>query len=460
MVSASLAADAGFSPAIATPTIQPGETGSNASAPALPVSRFTDLHLADVLRLALERNRTVIGSRQQIEAAEGQVAQARAIIGTKLTGKFTQTRLDEVGSINLGGRTIPTGKQDIQKAYVELAQPLFLGSKDRAALASARLGRAAAVSEDTYTRQQVLRQATMVWLGWLFAREVERVSHKDLDLAEEHHKLVTARFNQDQASKFELLRANVRLAQASSKFRQENNNVDLARLELLRILSLPADLAIGTNDRLTLEEFEADFARDASEAVELREDLRIRRLEARIAAQGLRSARGEKQPSLNVFGQAGSENPSSKSGMGNFVRKSYWNAGLSLEFPLVDAGLRHGKVQEAEARLRVAENAFQDALEQAQVEIRQALLNLQTAREVVQAQEESLKQAEEALRLAGVKYANGLFTQVEIFDAENAYLNTNLLYLQAVYAHHQARVAYLLATGKLGRELICQAVAP
>jgi len=87
-------------------------------------------------------------------------------------------------------------------------------------------------------------------------------------------------------------------------------------------------------------------------------------------------------------------------------------------------------------------------------------LNLQTAGEIVRAQQEALKQAEEAVRLAGVKYSNGMFTQVEMFDAENAFLNTHLQYLSAVFSHHQARVSYLLATGKLGRDLLARQIVP
>ncbi|MBF0407365.1 MAG: TolC family protein [Candidatus Riflebacteria bacterium] len=417
-----------------------------------------DLHLEEVLRMALERNRTVISSSQQVEVAEGQVAQARSIISTRLTGRFTQTRLDDVGSANFGGRTITMGKKDVQKEYVEVAQPIFIGGKDKAAIASARLGRSAAKAGHTFTSQQVLRKTIMTWMAWLFAREIEQVSRKDLELAQSHYDLLQARFRQKQASKFEVLRAEVRLAQARSKLRQENNNVDLARLDLLNLLALSPDLPIGTNDRLIMQEFPTNLAQDASEAVNLREDIRLKRLEAHMALQGLRSARGEKQPSLNLYGQIGSEDPSSKSGFGTLERKSYWNAGLALEVPIVDGGQRHGKIQEATARLKVARNSLQETLEKAQIEIRQALLSLQTAHEVVLAQKEALKQAEEALRLAGVKYSNGLFTQVEMFDAENAFLNTNLQYLQAVFAHHQARVSYLLATGKLGRDLLDQAI--
>lgn len=427
-------------------------TNSNPNEDIFSAEKLANLHLDDVIQIALERNHSVIAARAQIDVANAQVSQARSIAGTKLTGRFNQTRLDGVGSANIAGRTIKMGKEDIQKAYIELAHPLFLGGKDRATIATARLGRTAAQAGNILTCQQVIRQVTMAWLGWLFAREVEKVAQKDFELAQAHYKLVSARLAQDLASKFELLRAEVRLAQARSKLRQEHNSVDLARTELLRVLALPPECSIDTQDRLTKEEFTPDLAKDASAAIDLREDLRIKRLELQIARQNLRAARAEKQPTLNAFGQAGNEDPSSKSGLGGPVRKGYWNAGLALEFPLVDAGLRQSRIKEAQTKLKIAENAWQEAVEKAQIEIRQALLNLQTAQEVVLAQKEALKQAEEALRLAGVKYENGMFTQVELFDAENAYLNTNLQYLQAVYAHHQAKIAYLLATGRLGRD--------
>jgi outer membrane protein TolC len=232
---------------------------------------------------------------------------------------------------------------------------------------------------------------------------------------------------------------------------QDKNNTLLACSELLTLLSLPIDLPIGTDYRLEIEEIKPTPEANLS-ALTLKEDLKIKKLQAAIAEQGVKSARGEKHPSVNFFGQFGSENPSSKSGFGQLERKSYWNAGLSLNFTLIDAGNTTGKILAAKAMLGKAKNEYEMAIEQTQLEIHQATLNLKTAQEIVTSQKENLKQAEETMRLAKVRYENGMFTQVEMFDAENAYLNANLAYLKAVFSHHQARVSYLLSTGKLGRE--------
>lgn len=416
--------------------------------------------LDDILVLALERNRTLIGSKQQINSADARVLQARSALGTKISGNFRQVRVDDVAKSVVGGKTVDLGKRDSQQAYFELSQPLFLSGKDRWALKSARLGRTIAGAGYTLTGQTVILETTMRWLAWLFAEEAEKVSEKDLELAQAHFDLVTTRYKHQQVSQFEVLRAEVRLAQARSDLRKNQNSSELALLNLVKILDLPVDTPISTSEKLEMQDVEIDLVRDTQEARQLREDLRMKKLEVDIARQSIASARSENQPVISVFAQSGVQDPSSKSSMGNYERKSYWQAGVVANFTLADGGMRKGKIKEAHSRLALAENSLQEAFENADIEIRQAFLTIETAREVVAAQKQALKQAEEALRLAGVRYNNGLFTQVELFDAENAYLATRLQYLQAIFSYRQAFVSYQLATGSLGRDLLIKASVP
>ncbi|GAB1351754.1 TolC family protein [Erysipelotrichia bacterium] len=446
------------------PEFDPADLWKNFSEPPVlktdESGRITlrDVHISDILKIALLRNRQVNAAAQRIDQANGQVLQARSLLGTRMTGNFSQTRVDDVAKSISGGKTIDLGKRDSQAAYVEVTQPLFLSGKDQSTLNSARLGRSIAGSGDFLTRQSILLETTLRWLSWLFAGEAEKVSEKNLELAQAHHDLVKARFQHKQVSQFEVLRAEVRLAQARSDLRKQTNTRELACLDLLRILDLPEDTEVTSGERLKMIKASIDPVRDASEAIELREDLRMKRLEVKIAREAIASARSENQPVVSLFGQTGVQDPSSKSSMGNYERKGYWRAGIVANFTLSDGGMRKGRIKEADSRLALAENALHENIEQAKIEIRKASLNIETAEEVVTSQREALKQAEEALRLAGVRYKNGLFTQVELFDAENAYLLTRLQYLQAIHSYHQAVASYHLATGKLGREILVRAV--
>jgi outer membrane protein TolC len=418
-----------------------------------PVS-LQNAQIFDVLRLALLRNRDIIGATRRVEGASAQVMQARSIFGAKLTGNFQHVRVDDVAKTISGGRSIDLGKKDSQQAYFEVTQPVFLSGRDRAALSSARLGRNAAQAGHTLTQQQVLLETTMLWLAWLFSSEAEKVGEKDLELAQAHYDLVSMRYKHKQVSQFELLRADVRLAQSNSDLRKKINDRELACLDLLNILDLPQDTPLSTQDRLQMIDFPIDLAGDSAKALDLREDVRLKRLDVRIAKQAIKSARSDNMPVISLFGQSGVQDPSSKSSMGQYERKGYWKAGVVANFTLADGGMRKGKIKEARAKLALAENSLKDTIKRANIEIKQAYLTIETAKEVVSAQHKALKQAEEALRLAGVRYSNGLFTQVELFDAENAYLATRLQYLQAILIYHQAYASYRLATGQLGRRLI------
>lgn len=410
--------------------------------------------LENAIEIALRDNRAIHNAALAVEKADGQVRQARSIAGMKLDANLTQTRLDEITSANFGGQNVALSKLDNQKIWLELSQPLFLGQKDRAAIRSSRFGRDIAGSAYTLTRQQMILAASIGYYSWLYAREVEDVGRMNLELAQAHYDLVKKRFGAEQASKYELLRAEVRLVQTQSAFLKDQNDAQLARLELLKMLALPLETALDTSCRLEAEILKPDLESDLAQAEQLREDLKIKRDEKRLANQAVVAARGEKQPTVALFGQFGSEDPSSKSGFGSLERKSYWLAGVSVNLPVLDAGFSSGRVLEAKSGLKQSETGYADSVEQAQLEIRKAILSLNTSEQIVNAQKENVKQAEETMRLAKVRYENGMFTQVDLFDAETAWSNARLMYIQSVFLHHQARLSYLLATGRLGRELI------
>lgn len=409
--------------------------------------------LEEAIKIALQNNRSIKTSEFAIKKAQGQVEQARSISGLKFSGNMTQTRIKDVPSANLGGQMIEMGRKDIQKLWGEFSQPLYLGEKDRAAVNSARLGKLIAESAHTFTRQQIVMAAGLYYYSWLYAREVEDVGKMDMELAQAHFDLVEKRYVAEQISKYEVLRAEVRLAQNRSAHIKDCNDTELARLNLLKLLSLPLDLAIDTSCRLEVIRLEPQLEVDINACEERREDLLMKRRENKIADEQIRAARGEKKLTAALFAQYGSENPSSYADLGKIERKPYWLAGLSLNLPIMDSGFSRGKINEASAARSQVENDYRDSVEEAHLEIRQAYLTLSSSEQIVASQKENLKQAEETMRLANVRYENGLFTQVDLFDAETAYSNTRLQYLQAVFFHHQARLSYLLATGWLGREL-------
>lgn len=409
---------------------------------------FSDFDLDSAIEIALKNNRTIKNAFSNLEKAEAGVWQARTAASANVTANVTQTKLEDGIVQGVKNATL----DDINSSHLNLTQPLYLGKADRAGIKSARLGRDIAKSSTTLTKQNIIRDVSLNYYNWLYTREVENVSKMDLDLAQAHYDLVNKRYKAEQTSKYELLRADVRLASSKSSYLKDKNDALMARLALLKLLSLPMDTEIETGAKLEILEVHPDVFEDLEKAIDLREDLKILKAQKNIAQQSLISAKGAGKPSLVLSAQWGFDKPSARTATRRNADDT-WNATLALSVPIMDASLTRSKVKEAKAGISEAENNYEEGVENTELEVYKAALTLQTAIELLEAQKENLKQAEETLRLAKVRYENGLFTQIDLFDAENAWSNAKLIYLQAIFGHHKARLDYQLAVGKLGRDI-------
>jgi outer membrane protein TolC len=90
-------------------------------------------------------------------------------------------------------------------------------------------------------------------------------------------------------------------------------------------------------------------------------------------------------------------------------------------------GLRtRGQIQQAQAQLEQARAQLAQTEEQVELEVEQARAELFRARALLDARRVTVTQASQAHRLAGVRYANGISTQLEVSDARLAMQQSEL----------------------------------
>jgi len=111
--------------------------------------------------------------------------------------------------------------------------------------------------------------------------------------------------------------------------------------------------------------------------------------------------------------------PSSKSFVAG-AGGEYWNAGLSLSFPVFDGFATQARIAKARAMLTQSQGTAGDLLDEVLVEVRKSFLNIRDAEKFVEAADEGLKLAEEGRRLAQVGYENGLSTQLDLLEADSS----------------------------------------
>ena len=158
-------------------------------------------------------------------------------------------------------------------------------------------------------------------------------------------------------------------------------------------------------------------------------------------------------------GQEGQDGPSAQfvlwQAVTRWIRKisaepaNNYTVGLLLRFNLFSGFENEAKVHEALANLQQVKAVIRQFELAIEVETRRAFLQTQSAFERIKVAEAAVSQAEESLRIVRNRYENGLFTIVDLLDAETALQQARTNYLRSIYDHKVAMAQLHLAAGTM-----------
>lgn len=161
---------------------------------------------------------------------------------------------------------------------------------------------------------------------------------------------------------------------------------------------------------------------------------------ARIGA-----ARASLFPRIGLSGYLGSESAALSDLFSGPAQ--IWNIGFALAQPIFQGGRLFGAVEAVQARERQALAQYQKTLQTAFRETHDALVAQTKAREVFDAENARAAALGESLRLARIRYDNGLTSQLEVLDAERNLLSAELNRADALRAQRAAIADVVKALG-------------
>lgn len=263
--------------------------------------------------------------------------------------------------------------------------------------------------------------------------------------AEEQMRLARAFVEAGTAPQFDVTRAEVLLADRQQTLITARDNLSLAGAALNNVLGRAVDTPLniapiaGTPDRVV------DIAAQTERALEARPeieqiDLGIRAGEVNVDLQRLNN-----YPTL-AFGANYNYNFTAS---GFSPEKGNWNLGLNASWPLYQGGETRAKVDQAREQVRTAELQRSQLRRGVALEVRQAGLRVQETADRFAVADKAVSLAEEALRLARVRYQNGVTTQLEVTDAETSLTQARFNRNNSLYDHLTARATFDAAV--LGR---------
>lgn len=407
------------------------------------------LTLIEAITLALQQNQQLRVAALEASIAKAQLAQAKAAASGQVTAQASYTRTMQQGptTIVLSGVsvTIPAPATDLYDARLVLQYPLYTGGRIEAqvALAEANLKGAEATLERQ--KQQIIFDVRQAYLRLLLALSGVETADRGVAQATENLRVARARVAAGASPRFDEIQAEVAMANARQTLVRARNGVALTTQGLNVLLGLPLTTALALRDAFVVEPVRTALDRLIAAALETRPELTELRARQAAAQAAIQLAESGAKPTVAINGAATYNNTT-----GLFAGQAgtaSWSITLAATLNLYDGGLTRERVREAQLRLeqlKIAEAQQRQAIE---LEVRQAVLNLEAAREELAGADALVAQANEALRIAFVRFQSGVGTNLEVISAQASASQAESSKAQALFTYNLARASLERAVG-------------
>ncbi len=304
-------------------------------------------------------------------------------------------------------------EQDVKSYQVSLAQPLYTWGQVGAAIRGAKWAMAMGDEQLRRFRQAVARDVTVAFYDVLLAKELAGIARQNLAQKERHLEEARRRFEAGVATDFDVLSAEVAVANARPEVIRSENLVRTARQRLAFLLAEEGEVEAEGSLEAAPQELPAyeEVVRSAlarrPEVVEISHQRKVAEEVVRIQGAGdrprldLSASWGRTDLAVGELGTAG----------------TVWRAGVYLSFPVFDGFRTRAKVAAAASDLRSVGIGEAQLRQAVALEARAALDAAQEAAEIVHATEGTVTQAERLLAMAEEGFELGVKTRLEVEDA-------------------------------------------
>lgn len=342
--------------------------------------------------------------------------------------------------------TTVSGSNDSYSAGLSAGLDVFTAGRRGAELRRARAETEAAEASLLDQRFAVILAVKQAFFDVLRADELIRVAEASVNRAQEGLEAARHRMNAGTATRSDVLRAELEIANARQALLQARAQRRTATFALGRLVG--ADGAVGARLVEPLEP--RPLGVSDAELVEMvlssAPSVRAAESAARSADANASAARTQYFPSLRLSGGYDWFNQDAALAGG----RTSWSMRLSLSYPLFNGFTRETNVERAEVQAMVARAQLEDARRAARAELESVLANLRLAEERIALTEEAVRVAEEDLRVQQERYRLGAST---ILDQITSQVNLMQAEMDRVAARYDYQLARAGLEALVGREL-------
>ncbi len=413
------------------------------------------LTLEDSIQIARQTNLSIQTTQERVKTAEAQVRAAHAglLPNVSLDSSYRYDKdlpksvLEASGAFGppagVGGEMPPVseaggddeniielefGAHHNFQAKVTLNQPIFAWGRYYKNYQSAKLSLEAARKELDVAYNQLVLDVSEAFYRILLSLEFVKVSEQTVELVEKQLKIAQNLFEAGASTNFDILRAEVLLANARSNLIRAKNGARIAMDVYKNVMNIDLGESVEVQGSLERPILEFDLEPLIQLGLEKRPELHQLQFSEGAAKKQVDVAKTRNRPALSFFSNYQIDSNERLEEMNRI-----WNLGFALNVPIFDGLATRAAVKQAESGLKQTQLGKQQMTDAIELEVRSAYLNLLEAKTLINLQRETVEQAQESVRIANLRYENGMITSVELTDAQLALSQAEVNRLQSLH---------------------------
>src|SRR5579884_3471311 len=427
-------------PALAQPAPQPGAPPVPSPLPAIPAvppvpspGPSAPLTLAQAVSMALQQNLQLRQAALQVAVSRAQLAQAQAATWPTVgvTAGYSPVFGITSGPSTLSGTiTIPGAGVTSQPFVAQV--PTTAGTTPW--LVELRL------SYPLYTGNVL--QARQAYYAMQLAQGQVAAAQRAVAAAQENVRVTQARVRAGTSPQFDLLQAQVLLAQQQQTLTAQRANVITAQQQLNVVLNQAIVASVAPATPLGLPAPPEDVEALVRQALQTRPELAQVQAQEQAAQAAIDLAAAGLRPNVSLTG-----GPQIVTSDITTRAPVTWAAGIQMTLTIFDGGVTRAKIEQARQQLAVAQTTEAQTRQTIEQQVRTAYVSMQSSAEQLRSAETALVAAREALRIANVRFQAGVGTQLEVVTAEQNLASADLGVVQAEYTYNLALAQIQQAVG-------------
>ena len=419
--------------------------------PGVPsVGGGAPLTLLDAVRRALEQNLTIRQAAVQVAIARAQVGQAEAGLWPTVSVGASNTQATTPGNSTLGGTiNIPSATPPIVSAPFSAVVPgtstpqwnvhgivnyaVYTGNAVQDQIAIARANLRGQQSAFVATAEQTVLAVRQAYFNYVQSIGQVAAAQRAVDASQENVRVTRAQVTVGTSPQFNLLQAQVQLAQAQRTLTQTKAAAVLAEQQLAAVLNLPISSAIDATTPMGLPAAPPDVEALVKQGLANRPEIAQAQAAIQAAQAAIDLAAAGLRPIITLTG-----GPTMQSNTLSTSTPVTWSGTLALTLAIFDGGLTRAKVEQGRQQLALSRVQLEQTQQTVEEQVRAAYLNLQQAAEQLASAQAGLTAAQEALRIANVRFQAGVGTQLDVVTEIQNLAAADAAVVQALFQYNLA----------------------